>query len=326
MTPEIIPFDPTDAMLNWGDLIAAFETGHDLPAGEVRDTLIRRGDDTLLSRCAWITGLGVAVKSATIFPGNSAKTLPSVNGYVSLFDDDTGLLEAVVDFHLVTKWKTAGDSILAASKLARKDAKRVLIVGTGTVAQSLVYAYRSILPKAQFSVWGRTPESANKFAKAHTGLQVATDIETAVRAADIVTCATMATEPLIKGEWLQPGQHIDLIGAYRPDMREVDDAAMAMARIFVDNRKTTLGEIGELIEPVRSGAISPDDVLADFYDLKSGDFCRRSDDEITLFKNGGGAHLDLMTSRYILDTWRTRLGTQETKIRPGPCQSPSQLR
>jgi ornithine cyclodeaminase len=133
------------------------------------------------------------------------------------------------------------------------------------------------------------------------GMTVAEDLETAVRAADIVTSATMSTEPLLRGEWFRPGQHIDLIGAYRPDMREADDAALSRSRVFVDSYDTTLGHIGELKIPLENGVIRREDVLADYYSPEA--FGRRSEDEITLFKNGGGAHLDLMTSRYILDAW-----------------------
>jgi ornithine cyclodeaminase len=108
----------------------------------------------------------------------------------------------------------------------------------------------------------------------------------------------MSTVPIIMGDWLQPGQHIDLIGAYRPDMREADDAAILKSRVFVDNRHTTMEHIGELKAPLASGVITPAHVIADYYELSS--FQRRTDDEITLFKNGGGAHLDLMTADYIL--------------------------
>jgi len=137
------------------------------------------------------------------------------------------------------------------------------------------------------------------------GLPVADDLEAAVRKADVICSATMATAPLIKGDWLQPGQHIDLIGAYKPGMREVDDRAMQRARIFVDSRATTIHHIGELIDPIASGAISEADVVADFYDDPAL-FTRRSEDEITLAKNGGGAHLDLMTASYIAGCWRGR--------------------
>ena len=123
-----------------------------------------------------------------------------------------------------------------------------------------------------------------------------------MRDAEIIGSATMATEPLIKGAWLQPGQHLDLIGAYRPDMREVDDAALQRARLFVDSFETTVGHIGEIKTPLETGAITREHIIADYYDLDA--FRRTSTDEITICKNGGGAHLDLMTSRYILDRWR----------------------
>ena len=201
----------------------------------------------------------------------------------------------------MTKWKTAGDSLLAARRLARPDAKRILLVGAGTVARSLHEAYSAAFPDATFTVWSRTQSSAGALAKALPNVAVAKDLETAVREAEIIGSATMTTEPLIRGEWLQSGQHLDLIGAYRPDMREVDDEALRRARLFVDSFDTTLGHIGEIKIPLESGAITRDHIIADYYDLEA--FTRTSDDEITICKNGGGAHLDLMTSRYILDQW-----------------------
>ena len=177
-----------------------------------------------------------------------------------------------------------------------------LIVGAGTVGRSLRQAYGAAFPQARFTVWNRTLANAEKMAADFPGMRVAEDLETAVRGADIVTSATMSTQPAIKGEWLQPGQHIDLIGAYRPDMREVDDTTLQRASVFVDSLDTTIGHIGEIEIPLQSGAITRGDLLADYYDLPA--FRRQSDDEITLFKNGGGAHLDLMTSRFVLDKWR----------------------
>jgi ornithine cyclodeaminase len=302
MSITIIPFDEGEANLNWQGLCAAFAQGHTLPMAEISDSFLYRAKDTLLSRSAWIDGMGLAVKSATIFPGNPGRGQPMINGAVSLFSDTIGTLEAIVDFHLVTKWKTAGDSLYAASRLARPDSKNILIVGAGTVGRNLWQAYRSAFPQARFTLWNRTRANAGAMAAECPGMAVADDLETAVRGADIVTSATMSTEPLIRGDWLHPGQHVDLIGAYRPDMREVDDAALMRARVFVDCFDTTVGHIGEIKIPIASGAIRREDLVADFYqpDL----FKRRTDDEITLFKNGGGAHLDLMTSRYILDAWK----------------------
>lgn len=291
--PEIEP------QLDWIALTEALEAGHRLPRAEVGDTLLRRGKDTLLTRSAWITGMGVAVKAATIMPGNLARGIPNLNGAVNLFDDETGLLEALIDFILLTKWKTAGDSLLAARRLARKDARNILVVGAGTVARSMVEAYSAGFPGARFTVWARNPDAARAFADA-TGATAARDLEQAVGEADIIATATMATEPLVKGAWLRPGTHLDLIGAYRPDMREADSECFRRARIFCDSRATAMHDIGDLRVPLEEGVISEADVIADFYDIGTGLFSRRSDDEITISENGGGAHLDLMTARYIL--------------------------
>ena len=296
---EIVP-KQAEALLSWQGLLKAFEAGHKLPLSDIKDMFLYRDTDTILNRGAWIDGLGSLIKAATVYPGNAAKGKPTIHGVVSLFGDATGELEAILDFHLVTKWKTAGDSLFSASRLARKGAREFLLVGAGAVAKSMVEAYSSVFPEARFTVWSRTRESA-----AAMGLPVADDLETAVRKADVICSATMATRPLIKGDWLQPGQHIDLIGAYKPGMREVDDRAMQRARVFVDSRKTTIHHIGELIDPIASGAITEGDVVADFYDDPAL-YARRSEDEITIAKNGGGAHLDLMTASYIAERWRAR--------------------
>lgn len=301
MTLSMIPFE-AEQHLDWRALTRALEQGHSLPKAEIADSFLYRKTDTLLNRAAWIDGLGLAVKSATIFPGNATAGKPVVNGGVSLYGDSDGMLEAIVDFHLVTKWKTAGDSLCAALRLARPDSRRILIVGAGTVGRSLREAYGAGFPEAQFTIWNRSRQGAEALAADWPGMAVADDLAEAVVQADIITCATMSTDPLIKGDWLQPGQHLDLIGAYRPDMREADDTALRRARIFVDSFDTTIGHIGEIKNPLERGIIDRDAILADYYTPDG--FARRSDDEITLFKNGGGAHLDLMTSRYILDAWR----------------------
>ena len=192
----IIPFAEGDALLDWIGFTDALAAGHDLPPAEIGDTFLYRDPDTLLNRSAWIDGLGIAVKSATIFPGNPANSKPMVNGGVTLYSDTDGTLEAIVDFHLVTKWKTAGDSLTAARKLARPDSENILIVGAGTVGHNLHAAYSAAFPKARFTVWNRTRANADKMAQEVDGLQVADDLETAVRAADIIpTCARLTTRP-----------------------------------------------------------------------------------------------------------------------------------
>lgn len=305
MTPDIIGPE-AEAHLDWLALTEALAAGHRLPRAEIGDTFLYRRDDTLLSRSAWIDGLGMAVKTATIFPGNPVSGRPIVNGGLSLYSDTDGTLEALVDFHLVTRWKTAGDSLLAACRLARPDSRAITIVGAGSVARSMILAYASAFEGARFTVWNRTGAAALALAADLPDVIATDDLEGAVRGADIIATATMSREPLIRGDWLRPGQHLDLIGAYRPDMREVDDACLARARVFVDSLATTVDHIGELKIPLASGAITRADILADYYDLATGRFARRSVDEITICKNGGGAHLDLMTARYILAAWRGR--------------------
>ncbi len=297
MVPYIRAED-VEHLLDWNDLADALLAGHRMATPEISDQFLHRGGDTLLSRAAWIDGVGVAVKSVTVMPDNAAHGLPSVHGAMVLFEDKTGQVEAVIDSALVTKWKTAGDSVLAAQLLARPDSKRLLIVGAGTVATSLIEAYSAVFPNIEISVWNRTKAKAEGL-----GVRVVEDLETAVCEADIISCATMATDPIIKGEWLREGQHLDLIGAFKANMREADDLAMQRTSVFVDSRATTVAHIGELMIPIASGAISTADVKGDLYDLVRGGG-RTSGDEITLFKNGGGAHLDLMTGQVILKAWR----------------------
>ena len=289
-----------EAKLDWIALSDAIEAGHRMPRAQIDDTFLYRGEDTLLSRAAWIDGLGQLVKTATIFPGNAALGKAAVNGGVCLFSDRDGTLEAIVDFHLLTKWKTAGDSLLAARKLARPDSRKILLVGAGNVARSLYEAYGAAFPDAQFTIWNRSLAKAAILAARYPGMIVARDLEAAVAEADIIGMGTMTTEPILRGKWLQPGQHVDLIGAYRPDMREADDDALRRSRVFVDSRATTLGHIGELKIPLEEGVFLESDIVGDYYQMDR--FERGSNTEITLCKNGGGAHLDLMVARYILET------------------------
>lgn len=289
-----------EAKLDWIALSDAIEAGHRMPRAEIGDTFLYRRDDTLLSRSAWIDGLGQLNKTATIFPGNIPAGKPAVNGSVCLFSDQDGTLEALIDFHLLTKWKTAGDSLLAARKLARPDSKRILLVGAGKVALSLREAYAAAFPEAEFSIWNRTLASVAPIRAAYPDISIALDLPEAVAEADIIGTGTMTTAPILRGKWLQPGQHVDLIGAYRPDMREADDDALRRSRVFVDSRATTLGHIGELKIPLEDGVFFESDIVGDFYEMDT--FVRGSETEITLCKNGGGAHLDLMVARYILET------------------------
>lgn len=309
---KYISFEDADSKLNWTEIADAIEAGHHLEKAKIGDLLLSKGDRSLLNRGAWIDGVGLALKSVTVYPNNPSKTPPepSVQGAMLLFDSDTGALKAILDGPLVTKWKTAGDSVLGARILARKDSSSLLVVGAGTVAKSLFQAYREVFPSLRkFTVWNRTYGKAEELAAelASEGMPVtATDnLEKAVREADIISSATMSKEPIIMGDWISAGSHVDLIGAYRPDMREADDELMKKSRLFVDARETTIGEIGELIIPMAKGAITEKHVIGDLYNLCNQGEGRLTNTDITVFKNGGGAHLDLITGNMIFNKMKT---------------------
>lgn len=302
MSIPMITFDAGEALLDWIGFTKALAQGHTLPKAEIGDTFLYRDPDTLLSRSAWIDGMGLAVKTANIFPRNPEAGKPMINGSVCLYSDQDGTLEALVDFHLVTKWKTAGDSLLGALRLANPDSREVLIVGAGTVAASLVEAFGAAYPQAQIRVCNRTVSKAEDLVARYPGTLVAPDLEQAVTAADIIVTCTMSSTPVIKGDWLRPGQHLNMIGAYRPDMREADDVALSRSQIYCDSFDTTLDHIGEFKIPLAEGVIQHSDVRADFYSIDQ--FPAYDPAAITLFKNGGGAHLDLMTSHHVLQKWQ----------------------
>lgn len=305
-TPPFITHDVAVGRLDWPGAVAALKAGHALPRAEIRDTFLGPSDGTMMTRSAFIAGLGYGAKPFTVFDANPSRGLPTVQGAMLVFDKDDGHLRAIVENRLVTTFKTAADSVLAASLLARPDSRHLLIVGAGTVAASLVQAYTAVLPGIEtVTVWARRPEQAQALVVGLAGigadLRATADLQAAVGQADIVSTATMARQPVIGGDWVRPGTHVDLIGAYKADMREADDALLARARLFVDSRETT-AHIGELLIPLGSGAITEDSIRGDLYDLVQPDVQgRASNDDITVFKNGGGAHLDLMIASWIID-------------------------
>ncbi|SEN80156.1 ornithine cyclodeaminase family protein [Palleronia pelagia] len=304
MAPPFIPYDAA-ARLTWPDAVEAIRAGHERPRADLGDIFLGPSDGTLLTRAAFIPGLGYGVKAVSVMPGNPGRGLPSVQGAMTVFDPDSGAVTALIDSKLVTEFKTAADSVLGARLLARPDSRHLLIVGAGTVARSLIHAYAAVFPGLErITLWARRPEQARDLADdmkdAPIPPGVAEDLSAALAEADIVSTATMATQPVLKGEFVRPGTHVDLIGAFRADMREADDALMRKGRLFVDSRDTTIGHIGELTIPIAAGVIDATDVLGDFYDLVQPGAARRgADDEITVFKNGGGAHMDLMIADYI---------------------------
>ena len=290
--------------LNWADAVEALRRGHTFPRATVSDMLIPMADGELLTRSAVIPGLGAGTKSVTIRPDNPAllPPAPSVQGLFTLFDEDRGHPVGLIDGALLTFWKTVADSLLGASYLAPNDAKSLAVIGTGPIAKGLLEGYVTFYPDlTDIRIWGRTQERAQAIADEVTfPLEVCDTAEDAIRGADIVTCATASKSPVIKGDWVKPGAHVDLVGAHAPDMREGDDALISHSSVFVDSRETVLEHIGELRIPISQKVISLADVKGDLYDLVMADSHQRGDDEITVFKNGGGAHLDVMMALYCL--------------------------
>lgn len=306
MTQTYISHDSAIGLISWENAIQALRNGHLRPKAEVADIFLGPSDATLLNRAAFIEGVGYSVKAVTVVRDNATRDLPTTQGAMMVFEPKTGRLRAMIDSHLVTKIKTVSDSLLGAQLLSRPDSKRVLIIGAGVIAEALVRAYAEVFPGVeQIAIWARRSAQAqqivDEFSDAGMDIVVADDLAEYAASADIISSATMSRAPVLKGEWISPGTHVDLIGAFKADMREADDALIAKGVICVDSRDTTLHHIGELMIPIAAGVISASDVKADFYDLIGTDYqSRTSDDQITIFKNGGGAHLDLMIGDYII--------------------------
>ncbi|KGF66841.1 ornithine cyclodeaminase [Hoeflea sp. BAL378] len=303
---RIVTGDDIGSVCSWLFAVEALRAGHVMAPADLRDSLIESAGRKMLVRTAWIPGLASGVKAVTIYPDNPAgdPPRPSVQGQVLLFDEAHGHVVAVLEGVDLTAWKTAGDSALGSSCLSRVDVKSMLMVGAGSMARPLIDAHRAVRPSLEHvMIWNRSRPRAEELAASLEAdgvrAEVVTDLDAAVARADLISSATMSTEPLIRGARLRPGTHVDLVGAYTPSMREADDAVLARGRLFVDSRATTIGHIGEVMIPMQSGAITEADIEGDLHDLVQGRAARGSADEITVFKNGGGAHLDVMIAHAV---------------------------
>lgn len=259
---------------------------------------------TLFLMPAWHAATGfIGVKIITLFPDNAERQQPTIMGSYLLLAGDTGAPLAVLDGAALTLARTAATSALVAEALARPDAARLVMVGTGALAPRLIAAHASVRPIREVAIWGRSRDKAAALAAAIDlpGITVTAtdDLEAAVRAADIVSVATLSHTPLIAGAWLPAGGHLDLVGAFTPAMREADDDAIRRATVYVDTR-AAMRESGDIAGPLLSGVLSEADVAGDLFDLaKRPGLWRRSDDEITLFKSVGHAIEDLAAAAYV---------------------------
>jgi ornithine cyclodeaminase/alanine dehydrogenase-like protein (mu-crystallin family) len=296
------PEDVTNA-LPYNELIEAlrdmFRSGCTMPLRHhhvLDDTDNQRG--MLLLMPAWQLDGYLGVKMVTVMPENGAKNLPSVQGNYTLFDARNGSILAVMDAGELTLRRTAAASALAASYLARETSKSLLMVGAGALAPYLVRAHCSVHQLTDIKIWNHNAEKARTLAKtlSDEGYMVSavTDLEGNARVADIISCATLSKDPVIRGKWLKPGSHLDLVGAFTPGMRESDDEAVKVASVFVDTFEGGLKEAGDIVQPLLSGAIQKTDIKADLFDLCLGKHLGRTgEEEITLFKSTGAALEDL---------------------------------
>ncbi|MCC7271306.1 MAG: ornithine cyclodeaminase family protein [Alphaproteobacteria bacterium] len=287
-------------------LAAAFREGREVPLRHHHPIPQPTGGDAmLLLMPAWSRGGAVGIKIVTFYPDNGARGLPAVLGTYLLLDGETGAPRAVIDGRMLTLRRTAAASALAASYLARPDARRLVIVGTGALAPHLVRAHAAVRPVREVAVWGRRRDRAAALARTRAGEGFAAtavdDLAAAVRAADLVSCATPSDEPLVQGAWLSPGTHLDLVGGFTPAMREADDEAVRRARVYVDTRAGALHEAGDLVQPLRAGVIAEGDVVGDLFDLAAGTVAGRGSPlEITYFKSVGTALEDLAAAELVV--------------------------
>jgi ornithine cyclodeaminase/alanine dehydrogenase-like protein (mu-crystallin family) len=299
--------DEIRGLLTFPMLVAALEAAHRRPKIEVQDGRLGSEQGQYFVRHAVDRGRYMASKLITSFPANlDSGALPAVQAICVLFDGRNGRPLAVIDGTEITYWRTAADSALGAKILARLEAETLLVVGAGEMASRLVRAHRAVRPSLRrVLVWNRTKERAAQLAARMTeeGIESESldDLVAATRMADVISTCTRSHEPLVLGANLTPGVHLDLVGGYTPDTREADDEAARRALVFVDRRESAVHGVGDIVQPITSGAIREADVLGDLYDLVGGRVAgRRSPSDITLFKNAGGGHLDLMTAELIV--------------------------
>jgi ornithine cyclodeaminase/alanine dehydrogenase-like protein (mu-crystallin family) len=303
---RLVTADEIRSVLTFPVLVAALEAAHRRPKIEVQDAFLGSEREQYFVRHAVDRGRYFASKLITSFPANLAGgRLPAVQAVCVLFDGTDGRPLVVMDGTEITYWRTAADSALGAKLLAPPDPATMLIVGAGQMCRWLVRAHRTVRPSIRrVLIWNRTRQRAIEvaagLAQEKVDAQVADDLDEATQAADLISTCTRSHVPLVRGANLKPGAHLDLVGGYTPQTREADDEAARRALIFVDLRESAFAGVGDILQPIANGSIREADVLGDLYGLVGGSVAgRRSPGDITLFKNAGGGHLDLMTAEAV---------------------------
>ncbi len=313
MLPELRFFDAeaVASALPWDALIGSIEEivvkdGAVAPDRTVHSVPVPGGDDAaLLLKPGWVLGDVIAVKVVTFFPDNGALDLPTVNAGVLLFNGVNGTLLGACDGNELTTRRTAAASAVAAKRLARADAKRLLVVGTGALSPMAAQAHSAVRDFDVVEIWGRSEEKAQRVANHLVTLGIGAiasgDLDASVAQADVISCVTGATSPLVKGALLKEGAHVDLIGAFTPQMRESDDDVVRRATVFVDTYDDGI-LAGDLAQPLESGLLTRDDLASDLRGLVAGEHPgRASDDQITMFKSAGFALEDVAAASLVFD-------------------------
>lgn len=309
--PKMISAEDVLSLVTHRDVVEALRTafGQDwqMPPRWKLEFDAADGADQMYIMPAWRESGTFAVKLATIFAENNARGLPSIMASIIVMDRETGTPLALIDGTLVTSLRTAAASALGADYLARDDVRHLLVVGTGSLSPHMALAHASVRDYSRVTIWGRNTDKAEGVASAlshrMTGVDVAAtgDLEAAVRRADVISCVTGSVEPLVLGDWLRPGSHLDLVGAHTPMTRECDTAAVVCARCFADVSASCLTEAGEFQIPIGEGAITDGHILGDLADLTRGTVAgREKADDITLFKSVGNAIEDAAAAELIV--------------------------
>jgi ornithine cyclodeaminase len=284
----------------------AFRTGETVPQRSHYSVEVHNGTSgSLLLMPAWTSGGSLGVKIVTVFPDNELHGLAAVRASYVLMDANTGVPRGMLDGTELTLRRTACASALASRYLSRPDSHTLLMVGTGKLAPHMILAHAMVRPISRVLLWGRRADAARALADemrdAASDVAAVDNLEDAVRQADIISCATLAREPLLHGDWLQAGQHVDLVGSFTPEMREADTETVLRAELFVDTHAGATTEAGEIVQAIRTGKLAAADIRADLAALVRGTHAgRTSPAAITLFKSVGTALEDLAAARLVL--------------------------
>ena len=279
------------------NIIVPMRHHHDFPNPEVG------ADSTLLLMPAWNPSKNSGVKIVTVSPENDQFDLPSIQGTYIYFDAKTGSIKAILEAKSLTAKRTAATSALASSYLSNEKSSSLLMIGTGALSTNLIKAHAAVRPIQTVFVWGRNFNKAQALCDSlvheHFSIQAIEHIEDKISEVDIISCATLSKEPLVEGRYLRNGQHVDLVGAYKKDMREADNETMNKASIYLDTYQGGLKESGDIVIPITEKVITQDSIKADLFELCSNKkHGRTNTDQITVFKSVGHALEDLVAATY----------------------------